>query len=114
MNAEQAANLEELLSQKAPAVTTAFLVYQTEDGQWVADHDISGKEFELTRNATMDDIIAGVSAIYAGATAQQTAAATIIMMEQRAQVMQQQMRQQAESNKIASLIDPSKLRNPKA
>lgn len=114
MNLEQVSNLEELLAQQGKEVTTAFLVYQTQDGQWTATAKIAEDELTLDREATFDDIIAGASAVYAGSIAQQTAMHTILAMETRAAMAQKMMREQAESQKISQLIDPSKLRNPNA
>lgn len=114
MNLEQLTNLEELLEKNAQDVTTAFLVYQTEDGQWTATAKIDEVNLNLSRESTFDDIIAGSAAVHAGSIAQQTAMHTIMMMESRAAAAQKFMREQAESQKVSQLIDPSKLRNPRA
>jgi hypothetical protein len=110
---DQAISLEELMKQDGQPATTAFLVYQV-DGQWAAAADYEDLELSLERKATLDDIIAGVSAVKVGASAQHTAMTTLFMMQQQTMIAQQKMQQQQEANKIASLIDPSKLRNPKA
>ena len=112
--AEQAISLEELMKKDGQPVTTAFVVYQTPEGQWAASADFDEMEFNQTRKATFDDIISGSSAVVAGCTAQQAAMTTLVMMEQRAQAQMAAMQQQQEANKVASLIDPSKLRNPRA
>lgn len=114
MTNEQELNLAELMEKVGKSVTTAFLVYQTLDGNWIATADFQNENLDLERTATFDDIIGGASAVTSGCTAQQAAMHTIMMMEQRAQVMQEQMRQQAEAQKVSQLIDPSKLRNPRA
>jgi hypothetical protein len=111
---DQATSLEELMKQHGEPATTAFLVYQTSEGQWAAAADYEEMELSLERKATLDDIIAGVSAVKVGASAQHTAMTTLFMMQQQTMIAQQKMQQQQEANKIASLIDPSKLRNPKA
>lgn len=108
--AEQQSNLEELLGNLGEEVTTAFLVYQTTEGQWVAEANYSEKNFTLQRQAVLDDFIGGTSAVHAGASAQQTAMFTMLHMDQRARAVQQQMQQQQEASRISQLIDPSKLR----
>lgn len=92
-------------------VTTAFLVVQNPDGQWAAFSEFSDLDLKQDRIATFDDIVGGCANVTLGCQIQQTALNTIVMMEQRAQQMQQQMRAQAESQRVASLLDPSKLRN---
>lgn len=87
-------------------VTTAFLVVQYPNGQWVAMHDYAGKDFVLERTAILDDIISGSATIGVGCAAQQTAMNTMMLMQQQAM----QMQQAAQSQQIASLIDPKKLR----
>lgn len=114
MTPEQTANLDEILANSAPVVTTAFLVYQTPEGQWAAEHDIEGKSFDLVRTATLDDVIAGAAAVHAGAAGQQTAMQTIMLMDQRARAIQEMALKQQEAQKISSLLDPKKLRNPNA
>ncbi len=64
----------------------------------------------MERQATLDDIIGGCENVKIGCQVQQSAISTIVMMEQRAAQMQYQMQQQQEAAKVASLIDPSKLR----
>lgn len=112
--AEQDANFEALMSQKNERAVTAFLVYQNEEGQWVATADYNGKVFDLDRQATFDDIVGGCAAVQAGCAVQQTAMAVIMMMEQRAQAMQAHIQSQQEAAKVSQLIDPTKLRNPRA
>lgn len=111
---DQAISLEELLEKDGVPVTTAFLIYQTPEGQWSATPDFDELDLNPTRKATFDDIISGASAVVAGCTAQQAAMTTLVMMEQRAQAQMAAMQQQQEANRAASLIDPSKLRNPRA
>lgn len=111
--AEQAISLAELMTKDGEAVVTAFLVYQTLEGQWVATAEIT-KDVSPDRASTLDDIIGGASAVVAGCTAQQSAMMTLMMMEQRAQAQMAAMQQQQETSRVASLIDPSKLRNPRA
>jgi glycerophosphoryl diester phosphodiesterase len=98
----------ELLAERSASqeVITAFLVVQTTDGQWVAYHDFADKDLSMHRAATMDDIVGGCANVTMGCQVQQTAMSSMIMMEQRAM----QMRQQQEASKVASLIDPTKLR----
>jgi hypothetical protein len=112
-------DLEELQKQKASEllgdvqgeeVTTAFLVVQGKDGQWAAYADFADKDLSMDRQATIDDIIGGCEIVKSGCQTQQQAISTIIMMEQRAAQMQFQMKQQADANRVASLIDPNKLR----
>lgn len=110
----QQQKLAELQANSGQEAVTAFLVYQTDEGQWVADVDFKDKDLSMTRTATFDDIIAGCANIQAGATVQQTAMMTLHLMDQRAQMMQQQMQQQQEAQRVASLIDPSKLRSKNA
>jgi hypothetical protein len=95
---------------EAQPVTTAFLVVQDENGQWTALAEYEDKDFELSRRATFDDMVGGCANITMGCQVQQSAVATMIMMEQRAQQMQMFARQQAETQAVASLIDPKKLR----
>lgn len=114
MTNEQELNLKDLMEKLGEDVTTAFLVYQTLEGSWVATADFKDKDLNLERTATFDDIVGGSASVHSGCTAQQAAMHTIMMMEQRAAQMQEHMRQQAESQKISQLIDPSKLRNPRA
>lgn len=92
-------------------VTTAFLVVQQPDGQWAAFAEFADVDIKQDRLATFDDIVGGCSNVILGCQINQTAMQTIVMMEQRAQQVQQQMRAQAESQRVASLLDPSKLRN---
>jgi hypothetical protein len=117
-------DLEELRQQKAfeelqkskeetdvpPDVTTSFLVVQGLDGNWTVLHEYEDREFVPQRSATMDDIVAGCSNALMGCQIQQTALAGVILMEQRTMQMQQKMLQQQESNRLASMIDPSRLR----
>jgi hypothetical protein len=103
----------ELLAERDAAVeevTTAFLIVQNKDGQWAAYADYEGKEVIMDRQATLDDIIGGCENVKIGAQTQQAAISTIIMMEQRAAQMQHQMQMQQEASRVASLIDPNKLR----
>jgi hypothetical protein len=58
----------------------------------------------------MDDIVGGCANVQIGCQVQQTGMATMIMMEQRAMQMQQLAQQQQDANRVASLIDPKKLR----
>lgn len=105
--------LEKLMADReAPPelVTTAVLLVQDLNGQWVAYHDFADRKLSLERQATFDDIVGGCAVISAGCQVQQTAIATMITMEQRAAQMQQQFAQQQEANRVASLIDPKKLR----
>src|SRR5690349_6503802 len=99
--AAQETNLKLLMEQSGTDVTTAFMVFQTPEGQWSA-------------TAELDDIIGGSSAVVVGCTAQQSAMTTLFLMEQKAQQQMQMIQQQQEAQKVASLIDPSKLRNPRA
>jgi len=94
----------------AEEVTTAFLVVQSKDGQWAAYHDFADLELDMRHAATFDDMIGGCENIKIGCQIQQTGMATMIVMEQRAAQMQQQLAQQQEANRVASLIDPKKLR----
>lgn len=111
---------EELQAEKSDSpssstpVTTAFLVVQDKLGQWLALSDFDQHDLTADRVATMDDIIGGSAAVLTGCQSQQTAMSTVMMMQQQAQAMQQQMLQQQQAQKAASLIDPSKLRNPRA
>jgi DNA uptake protein ComE-like DNA-binding protein len=114
MTNEQELNLAELMEKIGEDVATAFLVYQTLDGSWTATADFQDKNLNLERKATFDDIVGGASAVQAGCIAQQSAMHTVMLMEQRAAAMQQYAREQAESQKVSQLIDPSKLRNPRA
>lgn len=111
---EQAISLEELMAQRGSDVHTAFTVYQTLEGQWVVTPEIGELNLTPERQATFDDIIGGSSAIVASCTAQQAAMTTLTIMEQRAAQQMQAMQQQQAASKVASLIDPSKLRNPRA
>jgi hypothetical protein len=95
-------------------VITAFLVVQDKSGQWLAFHDYDNHDIEPDRAASLDDMIGGCSAVISGCQVHQTAMSTVMMMQQQAQAMQQQMLQQQQAQKAASLIDPSKLRNPNA
>lgn len=113
-------NLEEIkqkldtLEVKEPEgepVVTAFLVLQKPDGQWAAISEFADLDLSQERVATFDDIVGGCSNVIMGCQVQQSALATIIMMEQRAQQMQQQMMAQQEAQRVASLIDPKKLRS---
>lgn len=103
----------ELLAEKdsgAEEVTTAFLIVQDTNGQWAAYADFADKDLSMERTATMDDIVGGCANVQMGCQVQQSAMSTIIMMEQRAAQMQFQMQQQQEASRVASLIDPNKLR----
>ena len=97
--------------QLEPDVTTAFLVVQGLDGQWTTVYDYADREYTPLRDPSLDDIVGGCSNIMMSCQVQQTAVATTITMEQRAMQMQQMAQQQAEANRVASLIDPRKLRN---
>jgi hypothetical protein len=110
---ENSITLEELMAQSGTPVTTAFVVYQTPEGQWAVTPDLS-IDLNTARQATMDDIISGTSAAHAGMSAQQTAMTMMVLMNQQAQALQQQAMQQQEAAKVSSLIDPRKLRNPNA
>ena len=114
-------DLEELQKQKAAEllaerdsqteeVTTAFLIVQNTDGQWAAYADFADKDLSMDRQATLDDIIGGCENVKIGCQTQQQAISTIIMMEQRAAQMQYQMQAQQDAQRVASLIDPNKLR----
>lgn len=112
-------NLEDLQKQKAAEllgekeaeeVTTAFMVVQNADGQWAAYAEFDEMDITMQRKATMDDIVGGCENVKNGCLVQQSAISTIIMMEQRAAQMQYQMQQQSEAQRVASLIDPNKLR----
>lgn len=111
---EQAANLASLMGNLGDNVTTAFLVYQTEEGQWVADGEYEDKTFNLSRRATLDDLVGGCAAVQQGVAVQQTAISTVVAMEQRAAAVQRAMQEQQQAAQVSKLIDPSKLRNPKA
>src|SRR5690349_1308930 len=102
------------MEQSGTDVTTAFMVFQTPEGQWSATAEFDDMKFNLDRKATLDDIIGGSSAVVVGCTAQQSAMTTLFLMEQKAQQQMQMIQQQQEAQKVASLIDPSKLRNPRA
>lgn len=91
-------------------VTTAFLLVQDTNGQWAAYADFADKQLAMDRQATLDDIIGGCENVKIGCQVQQSAISTVIMMEQRAAQMQHQMMQQQEASRVASLIDPNKLR----
>lgn len=110
---ENSITLEELMAQSGTPVTTAFVVYQTPEGQWAATADLS-VDLNPDRQSTMDDIVAGAAAVQVGVIAQQTAMTTLVMMNQQAQALQQHAIQQQEAAKVSSLIDPRKLRNPNA
>lgn len=103
---------EELQAQKenepveGTPVTTAFLIAQQPNGQWVALAEYKNIELEPERPATMDDIIGGCAAVQSGCEAHQTATAVMMYMNQQARQMQAQM----DSQRVASMIDPSKLR----
>lgn len=114
-------DLEELQKQKAAEllaereaqveeVTTAFLIVQNQDGQWAAYADFADKDLTMDRQATLDDIIGGCENVKIGCQVQQSAISAVIMMEQRAAQMQMQLARQQEAQKVASMIDPSKLR----
>ena len=114
-------DLEELQKQKAAEllaereaqveeVTTAFLIVQNQDGQWAAYADFADKDLTMDRQATLDDIIGGCENVKIGCQVQQSAISAVIMMEQRAAQLQMQLARQQEAQKVASMIDPSKLR----
>lgn len=107
---KQAAELLAENNSEAEEVTTAFLIVQGSNGQWAAYADFADKDLSLERSATLDDIIGGCENVKVGCQTQQAAISTVIMMEQRAAQMQQQMMQQQEAARVASLIDPNKLR----
>jgi|SRR5690242_268119 len=106
--------LDELMAEVGEAVTTAFLIYQTPEGQWIATSDYEEKKLNLERRATYDDIVGGCAAVGQGCSVQQSAIAVVQFMEQRAMAAQQAMMQQQQAAQTAKLIDPSKLRNPNA
>lgn len=114
MNPDQAKTLDELMAETGEPVITAFLVFQSPEGQWIATADYSDKILNPDRQATFDDIVGGCAAVQQGCAVQQTALATLQFMEQRALAAQHAMKEQQKAAKIAGLIDPSKLRNPKA
>lgn len=112
-------DLEELQKKKAAELLgdqegheaiTAFMVVQNADGQWIAYAEFDDMDITMQRKATMDDIVGGCENVKTGCIVQQSAISTVIMMEQRAAMMQQQMMQQQEAARVASLIDPNKLR----
>jgi hypothetical protein len=106
---------EELQAQKSgeptegTPVTTAFLIAQQENGQWVALADYSSVDLVPERVATMDDIVGGCEAVKLGCLSQQTAMTMAMMMNQQAA----QMRAQMDSQRIASQLDLSKLHGGK-
>lgn len=104
-------DLEAERAHDAKNVTTAFLVVQDSTGQWTALAEWEDIEFQLERQAILDDMVGGCQAVLQGCQAQQNAIATAMFMEQRAAFMQQQMRAQAESQKIASMLTPEMLRS---
>lgn len=114
MNLEQHKNLDDLMEKLGEDVTTAFLVYQTQEGNWTATADFKNKNLNLDREATYDDIIGGSAAVHSGAIAQQTALHTLMMMESRAAQAQKFMQEQQAAAQAAKLIDPTKIRNPRA
>lgn len=114
MNSDQLKTLDELMAETGEHAVTAFLVYQNAEGQWICTADYEGKNFNLDRQATFDDIVGGCAAVQQGCQVQQTALATLQFMEQRALAAQQMMAQQQAAAQTAKLIDPTKLRNPKA
>lgn len=81
-------------------VTTAFVVVQTDNGQWTAMPYDQAPELAPERVATLDDMIGGCAAIQTGCQAQQTAFQTIIMMNQQAQQMQAAMQNQQIAQKL--------------
>ena len=113
MDNETIKTLDELMAESAKKVTTGFLVYQTPEGQWVAEADLDS-QLQVYRAATFDDIVTGSSAVVAGCTAQQAAMMTMNFMQQQAAAAQRAMQQQQEAQKVSQLIDPKKLRNPSA
>lgn len=113
----QQKKLAELQASASEGVVTAFLISQTEDGQWVADVDFKNKDLSMTRTATFDDLVAGCAAVQSGAQIQQTAMTVMHLMSQRAQMMSQQMQaqqQQQEAQTLASRLDPNLLRSKNA
>ena len=107
---KQAAELLAENDAGAEEVTTAFLLVQDSNGQWAAYAEFADKDLSMARTATMDDIVGGCANVQMGCQVQQSAISTVIMMEQRAAQMQHQMMQQQEASRVASLIDPNKLR----
>lgn len=112
----QKAEFEKLMAEKADQpeeesnpVTTAFMVIQQTNGQWLALAEYESLNIVPERQAIMDDIIGGCAAVQGGAQAQQTAMHTVMMMNQQAQ----QMRAAVESQRIASQLDLSKLHGGK-
>lgn len=98
-------------------VVTAFLVMQMPNGQWTAYADLN-QSITLQRAATVDDFVAGSENVKTGAIIQQTSLQTMMHMEQRAVQMakfqaeqQEHARQQAESDRIAAMLDPKHLRS---
>lgn len=104
-------DLEAERANDAKNATTAFLVVQDSTGQWTALAEWEGVEFQLERQAILDDMVGGCAAVLQGCQAQQNAIATAMFMEQRAAMMQHQIMQQQEAQRVASLIDPNKLRS---
>lgn len=103
-------NLNESNTQEENTVNTAFLVVQDINGQWFAFHEYEGNEMVPQRPATIDDIVGGCAAVMAGCQIQQTAIATVSMMNQQMAAMQQRLAAQQDASRVASLIDPTKLR----
>ena len=95
---------------KSNEVVTAFLVTQTREGQWVTHIDFQSKDLVMDRMATFDDVVSGAANVQAAAIVQQTAGMTMSLMDQRAQMAQQYTLQQQEAQRVASRINPDKLR----
>lgn len=104
---------EEAEASEVEEVTTAFLVVLHKSGQWSAHADLD-VAIVPERQAHFDDFVGGSANVQQSCMVQQAAMHTMVLMNQQAQAVQQRMLQEQEAQRVSSLIDPKKLRQPGA
>lgn len=104
---------EEEAAPEVEEVTTAFLVVLHKSGQWSAHADLD-VPIVPERQAHFDDFVGGSANVSQSCMVQQAAMHTMVLMNQQAQAVQQRMLQEQEAQRVSSLIDPKKLRQPGA
>lgn len=75
LSPEERAKLDALASETPTEVVTAFVVYQTPNGEWAATSDLD-QLFSIQRSPTPDDLTAGSAVVMRDIQIQATAAET--------------------------------------
>lgn len=85
--------VSEIKEKETVEVVTAFVVYQTQDGSWMATNDFS-KTMKMSRMASPDEMYGACAIVRKDIAVQETAAHVLMGLQQQARKAMEDMQNQ--------------------